>query len=84
MCVCLCVCFFQPDDRGCVDGVQVLRVIRKGGEAIHYLESALEAGMTVSQKICWQRRHDHMQQHSAQHLISGMIYFCIFIDAVSV
>lgn len=29
----------QPDDRGTVNGISVLRVIRRGGEAVHYLES---------------------------------------------
>ncbi|XP_068233117.1 alanyl-tRNA editing protein Aarsd1-like [Palaemon carinicauda] len=62
----------QPDDRGTVNGIPVLRIIRRGGEAIHYLESSLEAGSKVTQKVDWQRRHDHMQQHSAQHLISAI------------
>lgn len=62
----------QPDDRGCVDGVPVLRVMRRGGEAIHFLESALEVGKKVIQNVDWLRRHDHMQQHSAQHLISAL------------
>ncbi|XP_042868594.1 alanyl-tRNA editing protein Aarsd1-like [Penaeus japonicus] len=62
----------QPDDRGAVEGVSVLRVIRRGGEAVHYLEKPLEVGATVSQSVDWARRHDHMQQHSGQHLITAV------------
>lgn len=62
----------QPDDRGSVNGISVLRVLRRGGEAVHYLEKPLEVGAVVTQQIDWKRRHDHMQQHSAQHLITAV------------
>ncbi|XP_045615365.1 alanyl-tRNA editing protein Aarsd1-B [Procambarus clarkii] len=62
----------QPDDRGLIEGIPVLRVLRRGGEAIHYLEKPLEVGASVTQEIDWTRRHDHMQQHSAQHLITAV------------
>lgn len=61
----------QPDDRGTVGGAAVLRVVRRGGEAVHYLTEALEEGATITQEVDWVRRHDHMQQHSGQHLITG-------------
>lgn len=61
----------QPDDRGLVDGVEVLRVERRKGEALHYLAKPLEEGASVTQEVDWTRRHDHMQQHSAQHLVTG-------------
>lgn len=62
----------QPDDGGTVNGIPVLCVLRRGGEAIHFLESGLDVGATANQKLDWLRRHDHMQQHSAQHLISAI------------
>lgn len=62
----------QPDDRGTVGGVAVLRVVRRGGEAVHYLTEALEEGATITQEVDWVRRHDHMQQHSGQHLITAV------------
>lgn len=57
--------------------LEVLNVIRKGPEAIHFLESAgddvpLKVGDEVVQLVDWERRHDHMQQHSGQHLISAL------------
>ncbi|KAK7076244.1 Alanyl-tRNA editing protein Aarsd1 [Halocaridina rubra] len=62
----------QPDDCGTVNGIPVLRVLRRKDEAVHYLESSLDIGVDVVQKIDWTRRHDHMQQHTAQHLLSAL------------
>lgn len=55
----------------------VFNVIRKGSEAIHFIENAandfeLKVGDEVVQHVDWVRRHDHMQQHSGQHLISAL------------
>jgi misacylated tRNA(Ala) deacylase len=51
-------------------------VIRKGAEAIHFVEPSLKVplkvGDEVKQVVDWERRHDHMQQHSGQHLISAL------------
>lgn len=62
----------QPDDRGTAGGVAVLRVVRQGGEAVHYLAEALQEDTTITQEVDWTRRHDHMQQHSAQHLVTAV------------
>ena len=34
----------------------------------------LEVGDEVSGTIDWQRRHAHMRMHTAQHLVSGLVY----------
>lgn len=52
-------------------------VTRKGGEAIHFVETTNDAppftvGEEVKQSVDWERRTDHMQQHSGQHLITAM------------
>ncbi|KAL1263969.1 hypothetical protein QQF64_004324 [Cirrhinus molitorella] len=62
----------QPDDHGMVGGVPVLRVLRQGPEAVHFISSALEEGQEVHIKLDWERRFDHMQQHSGQHLITAL------------
>ena len=55
-----------------------MNVIRKGPEAIHFIETAgnevplMKVGDEVVQIVDWERRHDHMQQHSGQHLISAL------------
>ncbi|XP_054252723.1 alanyl-tRNA editing protein Aarsd1-like isoform X2 [Indicator indicator] len=62
----------QPDDRGLIGDVRVLRVTRRGPEAIHFVQSPLEPGAEVLLSLDWDRRFDHMQQHSGQHLITAM------------
>ncbi|XP_048871172.1 alanyl-tRNA editing protein Aarsd1 [Brienomyrus brachyistius] len=62
----------QPDDRGSIAGVPVLRVTRQRAEAVHFVSSPLEVGLEVQLKVDWDRRFDHMQQHSGQHLITAM------------
>lgn len=62
----------QPDDLGLIGDVPVLRVTRQGNEAIHFVSSPLEEGQEVKLKVDWERRFDHMQQHSGQHLITAL------------
>lgn len=62
----------QPDDRGVINGIPVLQVKRKGSEAIHFITGSLDPGSTVDCKVEWERRWDHMQQHSGQHLITAI------------
>lgn len=40
---------------------------------MHFVTDPLEVGESVHQKIEWERRFDHMQQHSGQHLISAVL-----------
>jgi len=61
----------QPSDRGTVDRVSVLDVQRIDGEVRHFLGGALPAG-PVTVELDWQRRFDHMQQHTAQHLLTAV------------
>lgn len=62
----------QPDDRGTANGIPVLRVFRRNGTAVHFLCSPLEVGEAVELQVDWNRRYDHMQQHSGQHLITAI------------
>lgn len=64
---------FQPDDRGVINNIPVLQVKRKGKDAVHFLTENLDPGTTVTCKVDWNRRWDHMQQHSGQHLITAIV-----------
>ena len=55
-----------------MNGVPVLQVKRKGKDAVHFLTGPLKVGEEATGKIDWERRWDHMQQHSAQHLITAI------------
>lgn len=56
----------QPDDRGTIGGYAVLRVLRQGSQAVHYVNQPLEVGSEVCLEVDWKRRFDHMQQHSGK------------------
>ncbi|KAM4715580.1 alanyl-tRNA editing protein Aarsd1 [Anableps anableps] len=62
----------QPDDHGLIGEGPVLRVTRQGPDAVHFVTSPLEVGQEVRVKVDWERRFDHMQQHSGQHLITAL------------
>ncbi|XP_006006018.1 alanyl-tRNA editing protein Aarsd1 [Latimeria chalumnae] len=62
----------QPDDRGIINDIPVLRVTRQGPDAIHFVQTLLEPDSEVQLKVDWERRFDHMQQHTGQHLITAI------------
>ena len=69
----------QPADHGLMDGIAVTDVHEKNGVVVHTCEQAVEAGKSVACSINWARRFDHMQQHSGEHIISGILcadYHC--------
>jgi alanyl-tRNA synthetase len=60
----------QPSDRGMLAGIAVLDVIDEGDEVAHILAES-PAEESVQGTIDWQRRFDHMQQHTGQHILSA-------------
>ena len=64
----------QPYDTGMLGSVRVLEVHEKDDEIWHYTKEALEVGAKVEAQIDWERRFDLMQQHSGEHIVSGMIH----------
>lgn len=61
----------QPCDLGSIQGIPVLDVINEDNQILHKIETVPEEN-TVSCVIDWNRRFDHMQQHSGQHLLSAV------------
>lgn len=72
----------QPADRGTLGQVNVLDVKRRNGEILHITDAPLEPGMTVHGVLDWERRFDHMQQHSGEHILSGMVHVQFGYDNV--
>ena len=64
----------QPYDLGTLDQVQVVEVHEQGEEIWHYTKEPLEEGCQVTAQIDWARRLDLMQQHSGEHIVSGIIH----------
>lgn len=69
----------QPADHGLLGQVRVLDVHEKGGEIFHICDKPVETGALVAGQLDWARRFDHMQQHSGEHILSGILcsdYHC--------
>jgi len=76
-------CFYpegggQPADHGFLtwerEKSAVLDVQEDGDRIIHYTDCQVPEGSRVHGVIDWERRFDLMQQHSGEHIVSGMIH----------
>ena len=72
----------QPADHGVLGGVTVTDVHEKDGVIFHTCDKVVEPGSTVEGSIDWTRRFDHMQQHSGEHILSGLL--CSLYDCSNV
>ena len=64
----------QPADHGTLGTVNVLDVQEKAETIIHYCDAPLAEGTQVHGAIDWNRRFDLMQNHSGEHIVSGLIH----------
>lgn len=63
----------QPSDAGFIDNHVVRDLVRAGeGALLHLLDAPVEGEVEVS--LDWDRRFDHMQQHTAQHMITAIAH----------
>ena len=60
----------QPSDRGTLASIPLLDVIDEGEEVAHLMAGG-PAGKFLQGCIDWERRFDHMQQHTGQHILSA-------------
>ena len=72
----------QPADHGTLGEARVLDVHEKDGVVTHLCDRALSVGAEVGGHIDWARRFDHMQQHSGEHIISGLLCSTFHCDNV--
>ncbi len=64
----------QPSDTGILDGVRVLSAREEGEEVWHLTQKPLPQGTDVDIEADAQRRMDHSQQHSGEHILSGLAH----------
>lgn len=64
----------QPCDLGQLSGVAVLDVREEAGEVVHRCAAPLAPGTQVAGEIDWERRFMLMQQHSGEHIVSGVVH----------
>lgn len=61
----------QPHDTGWLNDSRVLDVQVVDGQVIHMVDKSIGVGQTVEGRIDWDRRFDHMQHHTGQHILSA-------------
>ena len=61
----------QLNDLGCIGEAKILDVRDEHDLILHLVDRELGLG-EVQGSIDWERRFDHMQQHTGQHLLSAM------------
>src|SRR5713226_3120631 len=61
----------QPHDTGTLDGAAVVEVLERDDQTVAHLTNEQVPAGRVRGAIDWERRFDHMQQHTGQHLLSA-------------
>ena len=64
----------QACDLGALGGRNVLDVQERDAAVVHLCDGPLTVAQTVEGTIDWERRFDLMQQHSGEHMVSGIIH----------
>ena len=64
----------QACDLGTLNQVRVLDVQERGEEVVHLCDGPLEVGAEIQGAIDWARRFHLMQQHTGEHIVSGIIH----------
>lgn len=72
----------QPADRGALGGTRVVDVHEKEGVVWHTVTTPLRVGELVQGDLDWRRRFDHMQQHTGEHIVSGIVSATFGFDNV--
>ena len=64
----------QACDLGTLGEANVLDVREQGDKIIHLCDIPLSVGEQVMGTLDWQRRFDLMQQHTGEHIVSGIVH----------
>jgi len=64
----------QPADGGTLGGLPVLHVSEKDGEVFHWLPSPLPVGAEAEGVLDWDARWRAMQNHTGEHIVSGLVH----------
>ena len=76
----------QPCDHGVIrfggETAEVFDVREKNGIICHYSRTAIPVGTVIEGEIDFERRFDLMQQHTGEHMISGIVHSLFGYDNV--
>ncbi len=71
----------QPGDTGFIGTAEVTDTVERGGEVIHICNIAVETGKTEC-KLDFEKRFANMQQHTGEHIFSGIQHSVCGFDNV--
>ncbi|GAA6048506.1 hypothetical protein JCM3770_006527 [Rhodotorula araucariae] len=63
--------------------VVVRQVVRRNLDAVHFVSAPLKVGTKVRAEVDMQRRMDHQDQHTGQHLLSAVFEHVYGLDTLS-
>ncbi|MBR3474101.1 MAG: hypothetical protein IKH34_03435 [Oscillospiraceae bacterium] len=64
----------QPADTGSIGPARVLDVQEKEGRILHFTDKPLPVGERFACALDWEQRLRRMQNHSGEHIVSGLVY----------
>ncbi len=64
----------QAPDKGTLNGMEVLDVQLQGEDVVHKTATPLAVGECVTGVLDFETRFDRMQNHTGEHLLSGVIH----------
>jgi len=64
----------QAADTGSLGRARVLDCREENGEILHICDKPLEVGELVTGRIDWEPRFIRMQQHTGEHILSGILF----------
>ena len=72
----------QASDSGKIDEIDVLDVQERGDDVVHVTGAPLEPGCLVCGEIDWEKRFRRMQNHTGEHIVSGVVHNMFGYDNV--
>jgi len=72
----------QTGDTGTLDGITVTDTQMVSGDILHRCSAPLEEGRDVRGELDWEQRFSRMQQHTGEHIISGLVHALTGFDNV--
>lgn len=70
----------QPGDKGIIGGAKVLDTVERGGEVIHICDAPVLGSVKCA--LDFDLRFSNMQQHSGEHVFSGVLHSMCGFDNV--
>lgn len=72
----------QPGDTGWINDIRVMDTKEKRGIVYHMMEKPVEPGSMVNCRLDFEERFSRMQQHTGEHIVSGIVHSLFGYDNV--